>query len=106
MASHYKKFVKLLEMWPLSKNVLPGSKDLGQHIRERVASEFQSGKAADINVAECDRIHDSLHRIATNSYAKMYERDFSNTAFQLSREEIRKKFDDLGSVVEESRAKS
>ncbi|ELT91234.1 hypothetical protein CAPTEDRAFT_222259 [Capitella teleta] len=105
MASYYKKFTRLIELWPTAKYTLPGSKDLGVHIRERVLAAFPNGTAGNIDTSKCDNIHDSLQRLAVNTYAKSYERDFTNTAFGLTREEIREKFDELAEVEEESNLK-
>jgi len=49
-------------------------RDLGLYIRRRIAEGFRQGDASEIDVAECDRIYNSLHRIASNHFRRSYPR--------------------------------
>jgi len=71
-ASRYRNFLKLCEMWPVDTS--KADRDLGLYIRRRIAEGFRQGDMTEIDVAECDRIYNSLHRIASNHYRRSYPR--------------------------------
>jgi len=76
-ASRYRKFLKLCEMWPVDAS--KADRDLGLYIRRRIADAFRHGDASEIDVAKCDRIYNSLHRIASNHFRRSYPRLRDNT---------------------------
>lgn len=85
MAGNYRNYMKLLESWPLDKS--KAGSDLGQHIRDQVKIAFSKGEGSNqIDPILCDQYYNSLKRIASNHYGKIYTRVFSNTASGLSRE--------------------
>jgi len=71
-ASRYRKFLKLCEMWPVDASKT--DRDLGLYIRRRIAEGFRHGDASEIDVIECDRIYNSLYRIASNHFRRSYPR--------------------------------
>lgn len=84
----YRKYMKLCEMWPVDRSKT--GRDLGTFIREQIAKEFRYGEASSIdNIQECERKHESLHRLASNYYGKQYKRYVITTASRLSLEECR-----------------
>ena len=86
-ASRYRKFLKLCEMWPVDASKT--DRDLGLHIRRRVADGFRQGDASQIDVAECDRIYSSLHRIASNHFRRSYPRLRDSTFSGMNAEDCR-----------------
>lgn len=71
MASQYKKFVRLLEIWPADNSKF--GRDLGQHIRNKVAESFREGAATKLaDVAECKKQFNALENIAKNKFQNQY----------------------------------
>lgn len=64
----YKRYLQLFNQWPL--DVTKGRhRDLGQHLRDRVAVAFDKGEATTISdVAKCEAVLASLERIANDTY--------------------------------------
>jgi len=85
--SRYRKFLKLCEMWPVDASKT--DRDLGLYIRRRIADGFRQGDATEIDVAECDRVYNSLHRIASNHFRRSYPRLRDSTFSGLSAENCR-----------------
>lgn len=85
MANSYKKFLKLLELWPVDSS--KAGRDLGQHIREQVKVAFKAGEINVADEAECSRINASLKRLADNHYGQMYVRESKVSSTGLSAEE-------------------
>lgn len=71
-ASRYRNFLRLCEDWPLDKSKI--GRDLGAFLREKVALAFKHGEATNVNLQECDRMYETLHRINTNYYKTKYSR--------------------------------
>jgi len=86
-ASRYRKFLKLCEMWPVDASKT--DRDLGLYIRRRIADGFHQGDATMIDVAECDRIYNSLYRIASNHFRRSYPRLRDSTFSGLNMEDCR-----------------
>lgn len=86
-AARYRKFLKLCETWPV--DALKTDRDLGLYIRRRIAEGFRQGDATEIDVAECDRIYNSLHRIASNHFRRSYPRLRDNNFSGLNLEQCR-----------------
>lgn len=86
-ASRYRKFLKLCEIWPVDASKT--DRDLGLYIRRRIAEGFRQGDASEIDVAECDRIYNSLHRIASNHFQRSYPRLRNNNCSGLDLQECR-----------------
>jgi len=86
-ASRYRKFLKLCEMWPVDASKT--DRDLGLYIRRRIAEGFQQGEATEIDVAECDRIYNSLYRIASNHFRRSYPRLQDNNFSGMNAEDCR-----------------
>lgn len=102
-ARQYQKFLRLMEAWPLPKDALPGTRDLGQHLKLKAQTVFQR---PDVDLAKWEGIHDSLQRICDNRYLRAYQRDHNSTAFGLSKQEIREKFEEIADSEVESDDKS
>ena len=89
-SSRYRKLLKLCESWPVDATKAGGGRDLGFHIRERVATGFKQGDATRIDPVECDRIHDSLQRLATDHHRSKHPRTLSSsTASGMAVEDLR-----------------
>lgn len=84
-ASRYRKFLKLCEMWPVDAS--KADRDLGLYIRQRIAEGFRQGDATEIDVDECDRVYNSLHRIASNHFRRSYPRLRNNNFSGLNLEQ-------------------
>jgi mitochondrial nucleoid factor 1 len=73
MASRYKKFLQLCQMWPLDPT--KSSRDLGAHLRQQVGEAFRLGEATAIaNPGQCDAFYQSLRRIASNYHGNKFHR--------------------------------
>ncbi|KAK2180559.1 hypothetical protein NP493_438g02023 [Ridgeia piscesae] len=70
--SRYKKFLRLCEEWPLDKTKT--GRDLGAFIRKQVADAFKQGESSNIDPQQCDKVYESLMKVKTNYYKKMYPR--------------------------------
>lgn len=78
-ATRYKKFLLLCERWPLDK--AKTDRDLGLHLRQRVAAAFQQGDATKVpDEAACDRTYAALQRIVSDEARTMYPRRKDSTA--------------------------
>ncbi|XP_012269661.2 ubiquinol-cytochrome-c reductase complex assembly factor 2 [Athalia rosae] len=84
MASFYKRYLLLLQSWPLDKSKV--GKDLGQHIRDQVKLAFAKGDLNQVDEERCERYYNSLRRIATNTHNTSYKRSLTSTASGLSQE--------------------
>lgn len=85
MSVQYKRFLKVLEKWPTDKTKV--GRDLGEQIRKQVKIlSNPAGLTAEANV-ELNAQIDSLERLASNTYAKKYQRRYASTATGLSAEQ-------------------
>ncbi|XP_046750835.1 ubiquinol-cytochrome-c reductase complex assembly factor 2 [Diprion similis] len=82
MAGYYKKYLTLLQSWPLDKAKV--GKDLGQHIRDQVKLAFSKGDLNKVDEKRCDSYYNSLQRIATNHHGKLHKRTLNSTASGLT----------------------
>jgi len=72
-------------MWPVDAS--KADRDLGLYIRQRIAEGFRQGDATEIDVDECDRVYNSLHRIASNHFRRSYPRLRNNNFSGLNLEQ-------------------
>ncbi|XP_006813354.1 ubiquinol-cytochrome c reductase complex assembly factor 2-like [Saccoglossus kowalevskii] len=78
-ASRYRKFLRLCQEWPLDET--KRGRDLGKHIRDRVAIAFKHGEHTKItDEKECDRMLENLQKINTDYYKNKYPRLYDSTA--------------------------
>lgn len=64
----YRRYLQLFNQWPLDPSKGRG-RDLGQHIRNRVAITFSHGESTEIpDHGKCQDILSSLERIANDTY--------------------------------------
>lgn len=76
MATQYRKFVRLLEMWPVDNSKV--GRDLGQHIRNKVAEAFREGDATRIpDIKACEQLYTALHQISADVYKNKYPMAFN-----------------------------
>jgi len=69
-ASRYRKFLKLIQRWPLDAQK-GQSRDLGLRIREDVVATFSEGDQTIMsNPERCDKICASLEELVSNKHAK------------------------------------
>lgn len=79
----YRKFLKLLAKWPVDETK-GGGRDLGEHLRVCITNAFKQGDATAVNELECQRIHSSLDRLASDVYATRYRRTLESSSTGLS----------------------
>ncbi|XP_032819188.1 ubiquinol-cytochrome c reductase complex assembly factor 2 [Petromyzon marinus] len=78
-ATRYRLFLRLCEEWRLEPS--KRGRDLGEHLRARVAAAFREGEHTQIADPEkCDQMYESLVRMNTNYFQKKYPRR-QNTSF-------------------------
>lgn len=64
----YKRYLQLVNQWPLDPSK-GATRDLGQHLRNRIAETFSKGEATEISdAAKCEAVLASLERIANDTY--------------------------------------
>ncbi|XP_049813246.1 ubiquinol-cytochrome-c reductase complex assembly factor 2 [Schistocerca nitens] len=85
MANNYRKFLKILESWPVDPSKT--ERDIGFHLRERVKKAFTAGELFQGDEEKCAREHASLKRLADNVYGKLYKRTISSSATGLTAEQ-------------------
>lgn len=86
MSSHYKRFIQVLEKWPIDKT--KSGRDLGEKLRERL--QTLADPSAIKTQQESENLNkeiDALERLANNTYAKKYPRAFNSTATGLTAEQ-------------------
>jgi len=86
-ASRYRRFLKLCETWPVDASKT--DRDLGVYIRKRIAEGFRQGDATAVDSVECDRIYESLRRIASNRFKIQNVRSKDSNATGLTLEDCR-----------------
>lgn len=86
-ATRYRRFLKLCEAWPVDDTKV--GRDLGAHIRERVAKAFQRGDASVIDEKKCDEMYESLYRISSNQHLKKYQRSHNENCSGLEADQLR-----------------
>ena len=63
----YRRYIKLCEAWGVDST--KQGRDLGEHIRARVAAAFNQGELSKIpDLEDCEKKLESLERIASNKY--------------------------------------
>uniref|UniRef100_T1JKJ4 Mitochondrial nucleoid factor 1 n=1 Tax=Strigamia maritima TaxID=126957 RepID=T1JKJ4_STRMM len=88
MSQTYKKFLRLLDKWPIDPTKT--GRDLGEHIRVKIAQGFRQGETSVVNERECEKTYASLSRIASNYYGDKYKRRFESSASGLSADDCRR----------------
>ena len=89
-AVRYKKFLKLLEMWPIDESKVLGDRDLGKFLRKQVAMAFNKGETTTLeDEAACDQAYDSLYKIATDHHRQKHGKSRISTASKCSLEELK-----------------
>ncbi|XP_033640623.1 ubiquinol-cytochrome-c reductase complex assembly factor 2-like [Asterias rubens] len=77
-ASRYRKFLRLIEEWPVDPS--KRGRDLAAHLRKRVAKDFSKGESTKIDEKECDAKYDALKKIHTDFYRNKYPRMHDTSA--------------------------
>ncbi|XP_072028061.1 ubiquinol-cytochrome-c reductase complex assembly factor 2-like [Amphiura filiformis] len=86
-ATRYRKFLQLIEQWPLDSS--KKGRDLGMHIREMVAIGFKQGPATQINERKCDEMYEALQKMNTDYYRNKYPRLYQSSATGATLEECK-----------------
>ncbi|XP_038052122.1 ubiquinol-cytochrome-c reductase complex assembly factor 2-like [Patiria miniata] len=84
-ASRYRKFLRLIEEWPVDSS--KKGRDLATHIRQRVAKEFSRGENTKIDEKSCDKKYEALTRIHKDFYRQKYPRMHDTSATGSSAED-------------------
>ena len=73
MATRYKKFLQICQMWPLDPS--KQGRDIGVQLRQQVGEAFRLGEASQIaDSAKCDAYYEALRRIVTNHHGNKFHR--------------------------------
>ncbi|XP_055684421.1 ubiquinol-cytochrome-c reductase complex assembly factor 2 [Lutzomyia longipalpis] len=85
MSANYRRFLKILEKWPVDKSK-PG-RDLGEHLREDLKNLLVREQEPGFKADKFSRELDALSRISSNAYAKDFARNSKITATGLTGEQ-------------------
>lgn len=69
MSAHYKKFLQLLEKWPVDKT--KQGRDLGQHLRDQLKGLLGSSNIISVKDQKFEKQFQSLENLATDKYFKV-----------------------------------
>lgn len=81
----YRRLIRLCQEWPLDKTKV--GRDLGAHIRQRVADAFPQGEASVVESNSWESLHESLSRISTSHHKNKYPRLKENNCTGLTSDE-------------------
>jgi len=87
MSNHYKKFLRLLEKWPVDKT--KQGRDLGQNLRDQLQQILGGSSIITVNDSKLDSQFQSLENLVNNVYQKKYPRRFKSTSSGLTGEQCR-----------------
>uniref|UniRef100_A0A182Q4S2 Mitochondrial nucleoid factor 1 n=1 Tax=Anopheles farauti TaxID=69004 RepID=A0A182Q4S2_9DIPT len=87
MSQHYKKFLSLLERWPIDKSKV--GRDLGQYLRDQLTAVLGSSNIIAVKDDRLNRQFRSLENIVNDVNAHRYPRTLNSTATGLSGEQCR-----------------
>ncbi|XP_063706771.1 ubiquinol-cytochrome c reductase complex assembly factor 2 [Culicoides brevitarsis] len=87
MSAQYRKFLNLLEKWPVDKS-RPG-RDLGEYLRAQLKSILGQPNIVRVNEKKLDRQVLALERLTNNEIQKKYPRRLESTASGLTGEQCR-----------------
>lgn len=85
MSALYKRFIRVLEKWPIEKT--KAGRDLGEHLREHVKLIFGSNSPVILEGNRLEREIEALDRLTKNIYQTQYPRKLSSTATGLTAEQ-------------------
>ncbi|XP_071942646.1 ubiquinol-cytochrome c reductase complex assembly factor 2-like [Antedon mediterranea] len=68
--SRYRSFLRLCRNWALDST--KEGRDLGAHIRKKVAEGFKHGENTRVDEVECQRLYNALDKLSTNYYKNKY----------------------------------
>ncbi|CRL06151.1 CLUMA_CG018923, isoform A [Clunio marinus] len=83
MSNHYKKFLRLLEKWPVDKT--KQGRDLGQHLRTSLEQILGGKNIVAVNNPKLDKQFQSLENLANNIYQQKYPPKRKNSRTMLLR---------------------
>lgn len=106
MSNHYKKFLRLLEKWPIDKTkqgrwekndfhfiisilFVVVFRDLGQNLRDKLQQVLGGSNIVSVNDAKFDAQFNSLENLANNVYQEQYPRKLKSTSTGLTGEQCR-----------------
>uniref|UniRef100_A0A1L8DZW2 Mitochondrial nucleoid factor 1 n=1 Tax=Nyssomyia neivai TaxID=330878 RepID=A0A1L8DZW2_9DIPT len=85
MSANYRRFLKLLEKWPVDKTK-PG-RDLGEHLREDLKVLLGREQEPGFKAEEFSRQLEALARVGGNVHTKSFPRNSKTTATGLTGEQ-------------------
>ncbi|GAB0093238.1 Ubiquinol-cytochrome-c reductase complex assembly factor 2 [Sergentomyia squamirostris] len=85
MSANYRRFLKILEKWPIDKTKT--GRDLGEDLREQLKVLLVREQQPGFSAEEFSKNLDCLSRISTNVHGKSFPRNSRNTATGLSGEQ-------------------
>ena len=69
MSAHYKKFLQLLEKWPVDKT--KQGRDLGQYLRDQLKGLLGGTNIVSVNDQKLEKQFQSLENLASDKYFKV-----------------------------------
>ncbi|XP_053696629.1 ubiquinol-cytochrome-c reductase complex assembly factor 2 [Sabethes cyaneus] len=87
MSTHYNRFLKLLERWPVDPS--KAGRDLGQYLRDQLQTILGSSNIIAVNEERLQRQHRALENIANDVHRKAHPRVYTSTATGLTGEQCR-----------------
>ncbi|XP_055312012.1 ubiquinol-cytochrome-c reductase complex assembly factor 2 [Sitodiplosis mosellana] len=87
MSTQYKKFLRLLEHWPVD-STKPG-RDLGEYLRKQLKASLRAGNISSDGDAYMERQFQALERISNNIHYDKYSRLRQSTATGLTNEQCK-----------------
>ncbi|XP_031622287.1 ubiquinol-cytochrome-c reductase complex assembly factor 2-like [Contarinia nasturtii] len=87
MSSQYKKFLRLLESWPVD-TTKPG-RNLGEYLRKQLKASLRAGNDSFDVAVSMDKQFQALERISNNVHFNKYSRLRQSTATGLNSEQCK-----------------
>ncbi|KAJ8967653.1 hypothetical protein NQ317_011592 [Molorchus minor] len=81
-AGSYKRFLTLLEKWPIDKNKL-GGRDLGEYLRHYINQAYKENKF-EKNIKYWDQQYIALQKLVNDDHKNKYKRSLSSSATGLT----------------------
>jgi hypothetical protein len=83
MSQHYKRFLAVLEKWPIDKT--KQGRDLGQYLREKLTKDYNITAASKLP-KNAEKQLESLENLVKNVHFEKYQRKHNSTSTGLTGE--------------------
>ncbi|XP_059618230.1 ubiquinol-cytochrome-c reductase complex assembly factor 2 [Phlebotomus argentipes] len=85
MSANYRRFLKILEKWPVDKS--KAGRDLAEDLRDQLKNLLVREQETNFNAEKFTKELDALSRIEKSVHGKSYARNFKTTATGLTGEQ-------------------